>query len=179
MTASPSITNYQIPTGKVYFLDDDNTTAGEVDLGNVVNFKIGSTVTKKDHFRSYGGQRTKDKTVVTAVDATVTFVLDEITKEAVGMFALGTVATVANTDGSFEVEGLTRSNFTGVLHVVGDNDIGPQLDWIGRVSFSPSGDFFFIQDNDNWNQITITADVSDDVTYGFGKWTVRATGAGL
>ncbi len=177
MTAPPSVTNYQIPTGKAYFTDSTNTTAGEVDLGDVVDFTVTNETTIKDHFRSYGGQRTKDKTVVTQVAATIKFVLDEITPDAVGLFSLGTVTV--NTDGSHEVTGLTRSNFTGVLHVVGDNDIGPQLDWIGRVSFSPSGDFFFIQDNDNWNQININADVSDDETYGFGIWTVRGTGEGL
>lgn len=70
------------------------------------------------------------------------------------------------------ISGLTRTEFTGLLRVVGDNEVGPQVSWSGVVSFIPSADFFFIQDNDNWNTVQITASVEEDTTYGFGIWEI-------
>lgn len=178
MTAPPSITNYSIPTGKAYFLDDDNPTAGSVDLGNIVDFSITNDVTTKDHIRTYGGTRLKDKTIITLAGGTVRFTLDEISVSALAMFGLGDILA-ANTDGSFDITGLTRTNFNGVLNVVGDNDVGPQLDWIGYVSLAPSGEMFFIRNNDDWNTIPIVANIQGHDTYGLGIYTVRASGAGL
>lgn len=85
---TPSITNYQIPTGKVYFTDSSNSD-GEIDMGNCVNMSISNEVTTKDHFRSYGGRRTKDKTIITQVGATIRLTLDEITEKAIEIFSLG------------------------------------------------------------------------------------------
>lgn len=178
MTAPPSITNYSIPTGKAYFIDDANTTAGAVDLGNVVDFSITNSVTTKDHIRTYGGSRKKDKTIITQVGGDAKFTLDEISVQALAMFGLGDIQN-ANTDGSFDITALTRTEFTGVLSIVGDNDVGPQIDWIGYVSLAPSGELFFIRNNDDWNTIPITASIQQHNTYGFGKYTIRTTGAGL
>jgi hypothetical protein len=173
MPTPPSIDNYAIPTGKLYFTDDDNPTLGSTDLGNCVTFTVSSTVTTKDHFRNYGGQRTKDKTILSQVASDIKFTLDEITKYSVSLFALGTISGTA-TDGSIIIDALTRTQFKGILHVVGDNDVGPRITWKGRVSFQPSGDFSLIQDNDNWQQVNIAASIEEDDTLGFGKWTVTA-----
>lgn len=172
MPTAPNIGNYAIPTGKVYFQDDLNPTAGQADLGNCISFTISNTVTTKEHFRTYGGQRTLDKTVVTQVASVAKFTLDEITSHSVALFALGTIHTAANTDGSHTVDGLTRSTFTGILHVVGDNAVGPHISWTGRVLISPTGDLSLIQDTDNWQQIVVQGQVQQDTIYGFGKWTV-------
>lgn len=166
------ITNYQIPTAKMYFLDDTATTAGEVFLGNAVQCSVSSTITKKDHFRNYGGQRTKDKTIITQTQSDIKFTLDEITQISLGMFAQGDYTL--NTDGTYTITALTRTNFTGILHIVGDNDVGNQVDWIGRVSMSAdTGDFFLVQDSDDWNKVPISANIEDDDVYGFGQYTVR------
>lgn len=169
MATSPDIANYQIPTGKVYFTDA-NTSVGEVDLGNCVNFSITNEVTTKDHFRSYGGRRTKDKTIITQVGATIKFTLDEITVDNVALFALGDIS--GGSAGGGTVSGLSKTEFTGTLRIVGDNDVGPKLSWEGVVSLTPAADFFFIQDNDNWNQIQVTANVEEDSALGFGLWSV-------
>lgn len=173
MPVAPSIDNYAIPTGKVYFADDDHPTAGSVDLGNCVSFAVNSTITTKDHFRNYGGQRTKDKTLISQVSSDIKFTLDEITRHSVALFALGSEGGTA-TDGSIIINALTRTQFKGILHVVGDNDVGPRLTWKGRVSFQPSGDFSLIQDNDNWQQVNIAASIEEDDVLGFGVWTVPA-----
>ena len=170
MATSPDIANYQIPTGKVYFTDATTSGAQEVDLGNCVNFSITNEVTTKDHFRSYGGRRTKDKTIITQVGATIKFTLDEITIDNVALFALGDISGGSSGGGS--VSGLSKTEFTGTLRIAGDNDVGPKLSWEGVVSLTPAADFFFIQDNDNWNQIQVTANVEEDSALGFGVWTV-------
>lgn len=169
MAASPSILNYQIPTGKAYF--KKTGTSDYVDLGNVVDMTLTNDVQKKEHFRNYGGRRTKDKTSTTQVGATVKFTLDEITGPNLEMFALGD-ATV-DTDGTYTITGLTNTNFTGSLMVVGDNDEGPQVDWVGDVSFNPAGDFSFVKNNDDYNTIAFEADVQEDMDGNFGVWTVR------
>lgn len=170
MATSPDTDNYSIPTGTATFLPDGDMGSPR-DLGNIVNFSISNEIAKKDHFKSSGGRRTKDKTILTQVGATIKFALDEITAENLSFFALGDVDELS--DGSFEIEGLSKTEFVGTLKITGDNEVGTQVDWEGRVSFTPSGDFNFIQDNDDFNQIAVEANVEDDVTLGFGKWTIR------
>lgn len=169
MATSPSIKNYTIPTGSATFQRDGDSDVRN--LGNIVSFSISNDITKKEHFRSYGGRRTKDKTIITQVAATITFTMDEITGENLAIFALGEVTT--NTDGSFTIPGLSSTQFEGVLTITGDNDEGTQVDWTGSVSFVPSGDFSFIQDNDDFNVIAVEAEVQADDDGNFGVWTVR------
>ena len=176
MTAPPSITNYQIPTGKAYWTDDEG--GGEVDLGNMVSFSVANDVTTKDHIRTYGGSRRVDKTIVTLATGTVRFTLDEISETAIAMFALGTKTD--NTGGAgFDIMQLTKLNFNGVLRVVGDNVEGPQVDWIGYVNLSPTDQFFLVRDNDDWNVIPLQGKIQFHATHGFGHFTQRAIGEGL
>jgi hypothetical protein len=170
MTTSPSAENYSIPTGYATFKPTGSSDAA-YDLGNIINFSISNEVTKKDHFKNRGGRRTKDKTIITQVGATIKFTLDEITAKNIALFALGEVET--NSDGSVTIEGLSKTDFEGTLKITGDNEVGTQVDWEGVVSFTPSGDFTFIKDNDDYNQIAIEASVQDDTIFGFGKWTIR------
>jgi hypothetical protein len=169
MATSPSNKNYSIPTGVGSFKQ-----TGDADfrpLGNVVNFSISNTVTKKDHFRSYGGRRTKDKTTVTQVAATAKGELDELTAENIAIFALGDVTT--DTSGAIVIHGLSNTTFSGTLKIVGDNEEGTQIDWVGDVIFTPSGDFSLIQDSDDYTKIAFEADVQEDANGQFGTWTIR------
>jgi hypothetical protein len=170
MTTSPSANNYSIPTGYATFLPKGSSDPA-YDLGNVINFSISNDITKKDHFKNRGGRRTKDKTITTQVGATVKFTLDEITAKNISLFALGDVEE--GSGGELTIHGLSKTDFEGTLKVIGDNEVGTQVDWEGVVSFSPSGDFTFIKDNDDFNQIAVEASVQEDVTLGFGKWTIR------
>jgi len=170
MTTSPNADNYSIPTGYATFKPKGSSDPA-YDLGNIINFSISNEITKKDHFKNRGGRRTKDKTFITQVGATVKFTLDEITAKNVALFALGTVEE--NSDSTVTIDGLSNTDFEGTLKVIGDNEVGTQLDWEGVVSFTPSGDFSFIKDNDDVNQIAIEASVQQDTILGFGKWTIR------
>jgi hypothetical protein len=174
----PSITNYQIPTGRVWWTDDHALTAGRIQLGNCVEFSITPSITTKDHTRTYGGSRLIDKTIVTLASGTVNFVLDEITQIALGMFSLGNVTD--NTGGAgWDIMALTKLNFNGVLEIDGDNVEGPQVDWIGYVNLSPTAALFLIRNNDDWNTVPLQGKIQAHPVHGLGHFTNRALHEGL
>ena len=71
------------------------------------------------------------------------------------------------------MSGLSKTEFTGDIKVVGTNDIGQQVDFLATVSFVPSGDFSFITAEDEFTVIEIEAEVQKDANGCFGVWTVR------
>lgn len=168
MPTSPSVQNYHIGKGIVSFKETGSSTF--VDLGNAPRFIYTPAVTKKEHFSSREGVRTKDFTAITEIGATVKVTLDEITAENLAMFALGDMTS--GTDGSGTITGLTKAEFTGTLKVIGTNDIGQHVSWTGDVSFVPSGDFSFITDADDFSTIELEAEVQKSVDGSFGTWTV-------
>lgn len=168
MPTSPSVQNYRIGKGIVSFKETGTSTF--VDLGNSPSFVYTPAVTKKEHFSSREGIKTKDFTAVTEIGATVKVTLDEITAENLAMFALGDLS-MSGTTGT--ITGLTKAEFTGTLKVVGTNDIGQQVDWTGDIAFVPSGDFSFITDADDFNSIVLDAEVQKSTDGSFGTWTVR------
>jgi hypothetical protein len=154
----------------VYFQKDN--TGPFRDLGNALAFSVENQIEKKEHFRFYGGSRKKDKTVVVQVGATVKFTLDEITPDNLSFFALSD-APATDTDDNMYLIGLSNTEFTGTLRFVGDNDVGPQLDWEGQVSFNPAGEFSFLNDAGDFSTIAVEAEVEDDGNGNFGLWTHR------
>jgi hypothetical protein len=169
MPASPNVQNYHIGKGIVSFKE-----AGEsvfTDLGNAPSFVYSPTVEKLEHFSSREGVKTKDFTAITQVGATVSFTLDEITGRNLSFFALAEQGT--DTDGNITLSGLSKTEFTGEIKVVGTNDIGQQVDFLATVSFVPSGDFSFITDEDDFTVIEIEAEVQKDANGFFGVWTIR------
>jgi len=172
MTTEPNSAELQIPTGYATFLKDGDSGPAR-DLGNISSFTISNEITKKDKFKNRGGRRTKWKTFTTQVGATAKFTLDQISADNIQYFALGNKEE--NSDGTITIDGLTETDFSGTLKVIGDNEAGPQLDWEGKVQFTPSGDFTFIKDNDDTNVIQIEASVQDDGSFPpGGRWTWRA-----
>jgi hypothetical protein len=170
MPVSPDVQNYHIGKGVVSFTE---TGGSLVDLGNCPSFVFSPTVEKKEHFSSREGVKTKDFTAVVSVAATVKFTLDEITAANLSFFALGDVDTTV--PGAITINGLSKTEFTGELKVEGSNDIGQKIDWVGTVSFVPSGDFSFITDADDFSTIEIEAEVQKDADGYFGVWTVHDT----
>jgi hypothetical protein len=169
MPTSPNVNNYHIGKGIVSFKE---AGAGSfVDLGNAPSFIYTPTVTKKEHFSSREGIKTKDFTAITEVGATVKFTLDEITGGNLAFFALATTDTT--TPGQIKLSGLSKTQFTGDIKVVGTNDIGQTVDFTATVSFVPSGDFSFITDADDFSKIEIEAEVQPGSTGEFGIWTVH------
>jgi hypothetical protein len=168
MPTSPNVANYHIGKGIVSFKEVGASSF--VDLGNAPSFLYTPTITKKEHFSSRGGVKTKDFTAITQVGATIKLTLDEMTAENLAIFVLGTISV--DTDGNATIPGLSKIEIVGELKVVGTNEIGLQVDWLGTVSFVPSGDLSFITDVDDFTKILLEAEVQKDVN-GFGVLTVR------
>ena len=176
MPVSPDVQNYHIGKGIVSFKEAGGA-ATFVDLGNAPSFIYTPTVTKKEHFSSREGIKTKDFTAITQVGATIKVKLDEITGLNLSFFALGDVDTTV--PGEATINGLSKAEFVGDIKVVGTNDIGQQVDFEATISFVPAGDFSFITDSDDFSVIELEAEVQKGTDGFFGVWTVRdATGGG-
>lgn len=172
MPASPSVQNYTIGKGIVSFQEAGSSTF--IDLGNAPSFVCTTEVEKKPHYSSREGIKTKDFSAITQVGATVKFTLDEITGLNVSFHALGDQDTTV--PGVITIDGLTKTEFVGELKLVGTNEIGQKVDWLGTVSLSPEGELSLITDTDEFSTITLTAEVQKDATTGaFGKWTIHDT----
>jgi hypothetical protein len=170
MATSPDVQNYHIGKGIVSFKEAGGSST-YVDLGNAPKFIYTPNVTKKEHFTSREGVKTKDFTAITQIGATIKVTLDEITGENLAMFALATVD--ATTPGVVTLSGLSKAEFIGDIKVVGTNDIGQQVDFDATVSFVPAGDFSFITDADDFSVIELEAEVMKGTAGDFGVWTIR------
>jgi len=171
MPTSPDTANYHIGKGVISFqLDGDSTMR---DLGNVPSFTYTPDIQKKEHFSSRLGVKTKDLTRITQVGATIKFSMEEITGENLAMFALSEVTT--DTAGDVVLNGLSKTDFTGVIQCIGTNDVGQQVDFTANVSFVPAGDFSFVTDGDDYSTIDVQCEVLADDDGNYGIWTVRDT----
>ena len=169
MPTSPNVQNYHIGKGIVSFKETGASVF--TDLGNAPSFVYTPTIEKLEHFSSREGVKTKDFTAITQAGATITFTLDEITGLNLSFFALAEQGT--DTDGNITLAGLSKTEFTGDIKVVGTNDIGQKVDFLATVSFVPSGDFSFITAEDEFTVLEIEAEVQKDANGAFGVWTVR------
>jgi hypothetical protein len=169
MPASPNVQNYHIGKGIVSFKETGASVF--TDLGNAPSFVYTPTIEKLEHFSSREGVKTKDFTAITQAGATIAFTLDEITGLNLSFFSLAEQGT--DTDGNITLSGLSKTEFTGDIKVVGTNDIGQQVDFLATVSFVPSGDFSFITAEDEFTVIEIEAEVQKGANGEFGVWTIR------
>jgi hypothetical protein len=169
MPASPSIQNYHIGKGIVSFKEDG--APDFVDLGNAPSFVWSPTIEKKEHFSSREGVKVKDFTAITQTGATIKMTLDEINAENLSLFTLGELGT--DTDGNVTVAAFKKAEKAGIFRVVGTNDIGQQVDFEGRASVNPTGDFSFITDADDFSTLEIECEVQKGDDGNFGVFTVR------
>ena len=169
MPISPDVQNYHIGKGVVSFKETGGSTF--TDLGNAPSFVYAPTIEKLEHFSSREGIKTKDFTAVTTVAARITMELDEITGLNLSFFALGELDTT--TPGAATIAGLTKTEFSGDIQVVGTNDIGQKVDFTATVTFIPEGEFSFITAEDNFTVITISCEVQKDEDGAFGVWTIH------
>src|SRR5262245_39945093 len=166
MPVPPNVRNYHIGKGIVSFKETGSATY--IDLGNAPLFQYAPTVTKLDHFSARQGVKTKDFSPVSQVGATITMHLDEITGLNLGFFALCHVDEA--TSGNVVLGGLTKTNFTGSIKVVGTNDVGTHIDFVADVSFIPAGNFSFVTSEDAFSVLEIQAEVQKDAAGNFGIW---------
>jgi hypothetical protein len=171
MPASPSIQNYHIGKGVVSFKEDG--AASFADLGNAPSFVWTPTVEKKEHFSSREGVKVKDFSAITQIGATIKMTLDEINAENLSLFTLGEIGT--DTDGNVTVAAFKKTEIAGIFRVVGTNDIGQQVDYEGRASVNPTGDFSFITDADDFSTLEIECECQRGAAGDFGIFTVRDT----
>lgn len=171
MPASPSIQNYHIGKGIVSFKEDG--AADFLDLGNAPSFVWSPTIEKKEHFSSREGVKVKDFTAITQTGATIKITLDEINGPNLALFTLGELSA-PDVDGSVTVSAFKKTEIAGIIMVEGTNDIGQHVDFTGRISINPTGDFNFITDADDFSKLEIEAEVQKDDTDGtFGVFTVH------
>jgi hypothetical protein len=171
MPVSPSVQNYHIGKGVVTFKEDGASTF--IDLGNAPSFVWTPKVEKKEHFSSREGVKVKDFTAIVQVGATIKMTLDEITPANLAIFTLGE-AGAPDVDGSVQVSAFKKLEISGIIQVDGTNDIGQHVDFTGRISINPTGDFNFITDADDFSKLEIEAEVQkDDVDGTFGVFTVH------
>lgn len=180
MAYTPNPQNYFLGKGSLYFArydENGNIIKGERHLGNAPDFKISVSVDKKEHFSSQTGLAEKDTEVITGVNATLSFTLEEYTLENLTLALLGeegliTQSAGSNTENRTAYKGyylnLPHRNISNVSVSDGTHTYTENVDYrvdeeIGRIFILPQGN---IADGTN---ITIS--------YNYGEFTARTAQA--
>ena len=164
---SPNKRNYFVGKGRLSFQEE-----GESDfrpLGNCSVFEVEPSITKLEHESDMEGIGKVDFVAVSKQACSGRIVMDEVTAENLALKFGGTVTT--NSDGSKSFGNMNRSSISGVLKMVGSSQIGNQVDFIGDVTFTPSGAFGAI--SKEFATIEVSCDVLSDEDGNFGIWTFR------
>lgn len=122
MPSTVSVSNYQIPSGIVYFRADGQSAWR--DLGNVPKLTLKAIIETSEHKTSRDGNRSVDDIQEISKDIEATFTAEEVTPENLAMFWLGEQST--DSDGHDVVTMLTSSSLKGDLKFEGAaNSKGP------------------------------------------------------
>jgi hypothetical protein len=155
MATSPNTINYVLSQANVQFTP---TGGSQFHMGNCTRFIYTPTVDKLEHFSRMAPVRIKDKTVIRQISATIQLTLEEVTEENLALFFQADADTSA-------ILAMTNMNQEGVITLDGTNSVGNQLNFTGKVSFNPAGDFDFLKED--WTEILLNADVLLDAgSYG-------------
>lgn len=154
MPAAPSIDNYYIGKGKVFWTPEAGV---ERELGNVPEFEFTPALEKLDHYSSQSGVRTKDRSVVLEKSATVRIVMEEWSVENLRMALMGGTAA-DDGSGNMTFALLAVDELRGALRFEGANSVGPQVTiTLPLVAFTPSGSISPI--SDEWGSLEVSGDV--------------------
>ena len=154
MPAAPSIDNYYIGKGRVFWTPEAGV---ERDLGNVPEFEFTPELEKLAHYSSRSGVRTKDREVVIEKSATLRIVMEEWSVQNLQMALMGGTA-VANVDGNQEFALLAVDEVRGAIRFEGANSIGPKIDiTLPLVSLSPASSITPI--GDEWGGLEVSGEV--------------------
>jgi hypothetical protein len=168
MPVSPSTDNYYIGKGVVSFM---NTTAGESefrDVGNVPEFELTPALETLDHNTSREGVKKRDKRVVTLQSMSLRMVMEEVTAQNLALAMMGAVEQ--DTAGNSIIRAQTLAAVEGRVKFVGTNDVGLQLNYEAKVSFTPSSSFSPI--SDEWGSIEVTGEILAE-NGALGVWTIE------
>lgn len=169
MATSPSTVNYQYGAGALYVKVDD-VDMDYRHVGNCPSVTYSADLTKEQHKQSMSGLKSTDFEFVTEVNATLNATLEEVTKDNMALFVMGTVGE-ANTAGDYEIGGLTLTEVKCDVKYESDNPYGAQIVFTARASISPNGEFNFITDGLNSIPVQFTI-LRDEDTGNFGLWTI-------
>ena len=154
MPAAPSIDNYYIGKGKVYWTPDGGA---ERELGNVPEFEFTPALEKLDHYSAQAGVRTKDRSVVLEKSATVRIVMEEWSVENLRMALMGGTAA-DDGSGNMTFALLAVDELRGALRFEGANSVGPKVTFdLPLVAFTPSSAISPI--TDEWGTLELTGEV--------------------
>jgi len=101
MAITPNADNYTLGRGKILFnrKNSDDSYQGMRDLGNASDFAVSISVDKLEHYSSRTGLKTKDKTVITGMNPSASFVLDEVNSKNLSLtFMAGEAETSQSAD---------------------------------------------------------------------------------
>lgn len=167
--ASPNPGNYSVGRGylamKLLATNELETDEPDfIDMGNVAACEFLVKPTLLTHFNTRYGIRKKDLVVVTELDATLTFSLEEITARNMGIAMLGTVGA----SGGATIRAFTRPLLYAALEFTGTNTVG--ADWLIEfplVTLSPAKPVAMIsQGSGSWASIDMQGDVLQDPATG-------------
>ena len=109
MALAPSTENYMLGRGVLYFaqFDANGNKLGELDLGSCSAFSLTLDTTKLEHYNPRAGLRVKDKEVITGLNATGSFTMEEYSKENLMLALYGSTAKLSQTSDSITDEAVT------------------------------------------------------------------------
>jgi hypothetical protein len=99
MSIAPSADNYTLGRGRLLFnrKDSEGAFLGMRDLGNCPNFSMAVSVDKLEHYSNRSGLKVKDKSVITGMNVSSKFTLDEINAENIAMSLMASIETIIQT----------------------------------------------------------------------------------
>lgn len=168
MAVSPSTDNYYIGKGVVTF---KNITAGDTDfrdVGNVPQFELTPSAETLDHNTSREGVKKRDKRVTVSQSMALRMVMEEVTAQNMALGMMGLVET--DTAGNSIIRAQTLAAVEGYIKFTGTNDVGMQLNYEAKVSFTPSSSFNPI--SDEWGSIEVTGEILAE-NGALGVWTIE------
>jgi hypothetical protein len=161
---SPNIFNYAVNRGKVYFKQ-----AGDADyvfVGNCKQATVQVKPTLLDHYSSSEGVQTKDLTVPTRLEGTITCSLEEMTARNIGYALLGIPAD--SPSGEVSIDMMSNPLFQVGFKFVATNVVGPQWTYeCELVTLTPTKALDLIaQGSGDWGTVDLQADVLKGPTTG-------------
>lgn len=159
--ASPNIGNLSVERGYVEMMLENEVAFQR--MGSVTKMRFQVNPTRLDHFDPSEGVRTKDFSVVTQLEATVTFTVEEITARNISMAML---AATPGESGTVVLSALSQPIFRAALRFTGTNVVGPRWTFLfPLVNIAPaSGMDLIAEGSGNWASVDFTADVLRDPT---------------
>lgn len=164
---SPNIGNYRV--GRGYMTMELQGETGFLDMGNVTSMTFEVKPTLLHHYSSRVGVQSKDRSVVTRTEATLTVVAEEWTARNMGLALLGNVLQ----SGADQIDIMSQPLFYCALNFTDTNVTGPQWQaFFPLCLITPSKAIEMIAEGSgNWGALTFTVDVQKDTTQGFGWFT--------